>query len=95
VLLRAAKALESIGVIVVAISLDKTWAQAERVFPKIQPSANFVSLLDPTGKSAENWGSYNFPETYLVDKDQKIVTKWIGPQEWESQAFRDFLKPYL
>lgn len=95
VLVRAAKALEASGLVVVAISLDKTWAEADRVFPKIPLSANFVSLLDPSSKSAEDWGSYNFPETYLVDKSQKIVTKWVGPQEWESQEFRDFLKPYL
>ena len=38
-----------------------------------------VSLLDPDGLAAIDWGVYGAPETFLVDKQGIIRYKHIGP----------------
>lgn len=66
----------------VAISLDGSWADAEKVFPQANLPENVISLIDVTGKIPEKYGSYQFPETYLLNPDHKVVMKWVGPQDW-------------
>ncbi|OYR27363.1 disulfide interchange protein CycY [Brucella pseudogrignonensis] len=39
---------------------------------------------DRAGRSAIEWGVYGVPETFLVDKDGKIVYKHVGPFTPES-----------
>lgn len=75
----------------VAISLDEEWEQAFRVFPKSGASKGVVSVIDPARKSADAYGSYQFPETYLLSKSHRIVAKWVGPQDWGGQKARESL----
>jgi|TARA_A100001011_G_scaffold231725_1_gene239720 cytochrome c biogenesis protein CcmG/thiol:disulfide interchange protein DsbE len=36
-------------------------------------------LIDQEGIVAVEFGAYGIPETYIVDKDKKIIKKFIGP----------------
>ena len=48
---------------------------------------------DTSGKTAINWGVYGIPETFLLDKENKILLRIAGPITkaiYESQ-----LKDYL
>lgn len=66
----------------VAISLDDAWEEAQKVLPDRNLPANLISVLDVTTKLPEEYGTYQFPETYLLDGEQKIIAKWVGPQDW-------------
>ncbi len=80
-----ARKLEDKGVKVLAISLDRSWEDAHSILNKAAPlPKNFLSVLDPTLKTGEAWGSFQFPETYLVNADGTIAEKWVGPQNWGS-----------
>lgn len=81
---------------ILAISLDDSWEEAMKIFPK--PSSipeNFILLLDSKAKVAEQYGSYNYPETYLVNRKREIIGKWIGPQEWSHSFFSKILETEL
>ena len=40
----------------------------------------FTVLLDPTGKTAADWGIKIYPTTYLVDADGRIRYRSVGPR---------------
>ena len=39
----------------------------------------FILAKDPYGKKSVNFGIYGIPETILINKDLKILKKYIGP----------------
>ena len=39
----------------------------------------YFTLVDDTGKSSVNFGIYGIPESILIDKELKIIKKFIGP----------------
>lgn len=67
----------------VAISLDKSFADLEKVLKPSQTSPQLISLLDFNSIVSDQFGTYQFPETYLLDHNFKIVKKWVGGQNWE------------
>jgi len=70
-----------------AVSLDESWAAAEKVLPSSKLPPGVVSVIDPKTQVSEQYGSYAFPETYLISPKGEIITKWIGPQDWKSPDF--------
>jgi len=75
----------------VAVSLDPSWKEANAVLGKTPLPPSVLSLIDPDQKSSEAFGSFQFPETYLISRDGKVLMKWVGPQNWENPHFRSSL----
>ncbi len=70
----------------VAISLDHNWGEAHRYLKPEKLPTNLVSLLDAQNETPGVYGSYQFPETYLIAPDGKIISKWVGPQAWDADS---------
>lgn len=68
----------------VPISLDKSWKEAKKIFPETYHRERILPLLDSNAEVAEKLGSYQYPETYLVDSQGVIRAKWVGPQDWKN-----------
>ncbi len=64
------------------VSEDDTWEKAHSILPESLLPENAVSVLDPEAKISDLFGTYQFPETYLITRDGGIAMKWIGPQGW-------------
>ncbi len=79
----------------IAVSLDTNWSDALKILPSEKLSENITSLLDTETQVSDQYGSFQFPETYLISSDQKIITKWIGSQNWESSEIRDAIEHLL
>jgi cytochrome c biogenesis protein CcmG/thiol:disulfide interchange protein DsbE len=79
----------------VAISLDPVWADALKILPTAKLIPNITSLIDTEGKTPDRYGSFQFPETYLLSPDLKVVIKWVGPQDWESPEIRNLIEKAL
>jgi len=79
----------------VAINLDPSWDEAHRVLPSRGLPPNLISVIDLGQKVADEFGSYSFPETYLLNSDLEIVTKWVGPQDWRSPQVRSVIERAL
>lgn len=43
-------------------------------------------------KANEVYGTFKFPETFVIDSNGKIVRKFIGPTDWTSPDIIDYLK---
>ena len=39
--------------------------------------------LDPEGRAGLNWGLYGVPETYLIDKQGRVILRHAGPVDRE------------
>lgn len=90
-----AKQWEKHPVKVVAVNLDKSWEEAHTILPSKDLPSNLISVIDLESRVAELYGSYQYPETYLIGKDLKIQMKWIGPQNWGSPAWKPLLERFL
>lgn len=89
VFLRAARKSNHHGLQWLAISLDDKWSDALRVFKEdgeMPNSKNLTLLLDAGGKLPERYGTYQYPETYLLNSKHEIVTKWVGSQDWAGET---------
>ncbi len=77
---------------VLAVSLDPKLEDSLEILPdkgkRLPPQ--FVLALDADHAVAESLGSWQYPETYLVDPDGIILEKWIGPQQWQKQEIMDY-----
>jgi cytochrome c biogenesis protein CcmG, thiol:disulfide interchange protein DsbE len=55
---------------------------------------NYPVSVDTSKKSAQDYGTVMYPETYIIDRNGKIARKVIGPQDWtspEMEAYFDSL----
>jgi cytochrome c biogenesis protein CcmG, thiol:disulfide interchange protein DsbE len=77
------------GVTVVAVSVDVD-EQAYRQFVK-DHNVNLLTLRDPSGKSNGLYGTFKFPETYIIDRNGVMRRKFIGAIDWTEPEITDFL----
>ena len=78
-----------------AISLDKNWEDALKILPSRELPENVLSVLDFSQKLPDQFGTYQYPETYLVSPDSKIVSKWVGPQDWNNPEISGAIEQVL
>jgi cytochrome c biogenesis protein CcmG, thiol:disulfide interchange protein DsbE len=79
---RLQKYIDSRGGMVLGVSVDEDGAAYEK-FLKDQ-SVIFPTYRDATKKSAADYGTTIYPETYIIDRHGKIARKFVGAQQWDS-----------
>jgi hypothetical protein len=45
-------------------------------------NVDLLTVRDPRQISNALYGTFKFPETYVIDKDGKIVRKFVGAVDW-------------
>src|ERR1700674_2992092 len=76
------KYIDSRGGMVLGVSVDEDGAAYDK-FLKDQ-SVVFLTYRDPTKRSAADYGTSIYPETYIIDRHGKIARKIVGQQQWDS-----------
>lgn len=79
----------------VAISLDQAWPEALKILPDSRLPENTLSVLDNEQKLPDLFGTYQYPETYLLDSQLRIVSKWVGAQDWSSPQISEAIQAVL
>jgi len=77
-----------------AVSVDEGGADAVRAFMK-KNKLILPALLDPGRSVANSYGTFKFPETYVVDRGGIVREKVIGPRDWTLQENLKVLKELL
>jgi cytochrome c biogenesis protein CcmG, thiol:disulfide interchange protein DsbE len=85
--------IASRGGMVLGVSVDEDPAAYEK-FLKDQ-GVDFPTYRDPTRKTALDYGTSMYPETYIIDRRGKIARKVIGPQQWDSPDMRAYFDAIL
>jgi cytochrome c biogenesis protein CcmG, thiol:disulfide interchange protein DsbE len=81
--------LKEKGVTVLAVSVDVD-QNAFLQFVK-NHGVNLVTMRDPSGKSNQLYGTFRFPETYIIDRKGVMRRKFIGAVDWTEPEITDFL----
>lgn len=81
------------GVVVLGVSVDKN-ENLYRQFLKQFP-VSFQVARDPSWDIAANYGTFQLPETYIIDSSGKVVQKVIAAQNWMNPEFVQSIKKML
>ena len=91
------KKLQAKGIAVLAVSVDDD-ADAYHKFLK-DHNIDVLTVRDPGQKNdtgvtapvASKYGSFRFPETYIIDRKGVIRRKFIGAVDWNQQEIVEYL----
>jgi peroxiredoxin len=78
------KMLASSGVVVLGVSVDKNGSQYENFLKKFEIA--FPTSRDPEQDISYRYGTYMFPESYIIDRNGTVVRKYAGLPERNGQA---------
>jgi len=45
----------------------------------------FLTARDPDAKINADFGTFKYPETYVIDAQGKVLRKFISDQPWDSE----------
>ena len=57
-----------------------------------QHNLSLLTVFDQNQTSNKLYGSFHFPETYVIDKQAVIRRKLIGPQDFTSPSFLKYIQ---
>ena len=77
------------GVEVLAISVDAD-GNAYHKFLK-DHGVDLLTVRDADQKSNDLYGTFKFPETYIIDRQGVLRRKFIGAVDWNTPEVVDFL----
>ncbi len=78
------------GVQVVAVASNEDFAKYQHFVA--QQHLSLLTVFDQNQTSNKLYGSFRFPETYVIDKRGIIRRKFIGPQDFTSPSFLKYIQ---
>jgi len=91
----------------VAVSVDEAWSPVQEFFaapPYMGSVKGLTVALDPDQRTTVAYycaarggcpDSYKFPESYIVDKNGRLVAFVVGPRDWSIPTARAFLEALI
>jgi cytochrome c biogenesis protein CcmG, thiol:disulfide interchange protein DsbE len=79
---------EAEGLRVVAVSIDSPGAQREIESFVEEYAISFTILHDPGQRIASTFRTLGVPETFLIDREGRLVKRWTGRIDGHSEAVR-------
>ena len=55
----------------------------------------FPVLLDPDATVSPRFGATGYPETFIIDRDGRVIKHTIGPEEWDSETMVAYFEQLL
>jgi len=81
--------LSKMGVEVIGVSVDQDPAALNKFIAEHRIS--FPVVRDPNQSVASTYGTYQFPETYILDRGGRVAEKIIGARDWEDPLMVSFV----
>ncbi len=81
------------GVVVLGVSVDKDEKAYRNFVAKNRLS--FLTTRDPETKISGDYGTFKYPETYLIDPKGKVVQKIISNADWNDERLVSYVKSLL
>jgi cytochrome c biogenesis protein CcmG, thiol:disulfide interchange protein DsbE len=77
------------GVEVLAVSVDADQSAYDKFVKNY--AVDLRTVRDPDQKSNNLYGTFKFPETYIIDRQGILRRKFIGPIDWGTPEIVDYL----
>lgn len=87
------KQLGPSGVVVLAISVDRNEKSYRRFLDRA--GLSFETARDPGAEVSSSYGTYKYPETYVIDRRGRVVQKHIGPRNWVEEGLLKEIRSLL
>ena len=84
--------LKGSGVVFLGISVDKDKAAYDKFLKKVK--LNFETARDPGADISAEYGTFKYPETYVISREGKVLEKFINEQPWMAPAIVARLRGY-
>jgi len=81
------------GLVVLGVSVDKDEKAYRRFLSRVNVS--FLTARDPDSKISADYGTFKYPESYLINRDGKVVMKVINATNWIDDKMVSFVKSQL
>jgi peroxiredoxin len=81
--------MQSKAVTVLAVSIDVDESNYRRFLK--DHNVNLLTVRDPDQKTNSLYGTFKFPETYIIDRNGVVRRKFIGAVDWTAPDVMDFL----
>jgi peroxiredoxin len=81
------------GVVVLGISVDKD-EKAYRAFLN-RAKVSFLTARDPENRINADFGTFKYPESYVINEKGTVVRKFIGPVNWTDERMINDIKSLL
>ena len=80
--------------VMLAVSEDQDGLAAVKPFVQ-QAGLTFPILLDREGVVSLRYGVTGYPETFIIDRDGRVIQHIIGPADWDSEQAYDHFRRLL
>jgi cytochrome c biogenesis protein CcmG, thiol:disulfide interchange protein DsbE len=92
-LIQLQKRIAPMGGTILGVSLDDD----QNAYAEFLKSyhIDFPTYRDPTKRSALDYGTIMYPETYVIDRNGRIDRKIIGPQDWTGPEMTAYFNSVL
>ena len=77
----------------VAVSIDEQ--RADVVAFQERMDLSFPILLDPDGRVYKEYQTMGVPESLLIDREGRIVERYVGPRAWDAQEYEDRIRALI
>jgi cytochrome c biogenesis protein CcmG, thiol:disulfide interchange protein DsbE len=81
------------GVVVLGVSIDTNQKRYQQFVQRFR--VNFPTARDPKADISSSYGTFQIPETYVIDNTGKVREKIISNQNWVDPAFVARVKAML
>jgi cytochrome c biogenesis protein CcmG, thiol:disulfide interchange protein DsbE len=81
------------GVVVLGVSVDKSQKNYDNFLRR--HSISFLTTRDPEAKVSDSFGTYVYPESYVINREGKVVQKIIGATNWADPNLARFIEGML
>jgi cytochrome c biogenesis protein CcmG, thiol:disulfide interchange protein DsbE len=88
-LVRMQASLKDKGVVVLGVSIDVDDAAYHKFLKDFR--VNMVTVRDGAQKASSLYGTFGWPETYVIDRQGVVRRKFIGAVDWTSPEVTDYL----
>ena len=81
------------GVTVLAVSVDRNEKRYRDLLNRVKPG--FQTTRDPDSNIAASYGTFLYPETYIIDGNGKVLYKEAAARDWMDPAFLNYFQSLL
>lgn len=85
------------GMTMIAVSVDDGWSDIDRFMQSFLPGQRsaMTVLWDETESTMHSYGTEMLPETYIIDRDGRIVARFVGAYDWSRPEVRQIIEGLL
>lgn len=88
-----AQDMKAKNIVVLGVSVDKNQQSYRRFLERMNPG--FETAMDPDATISAEYGTFKYPETYVIDSQGKVRMKFVGPRDWADPKIRRDIESLL